>query len=453
MAGGRRIRLGVVSQWYDPEPAAVAGSICRTLVALGYETHVLTGFPNYPTGKVHSGYRIKPYQYELLRGVHVHRVALVPSHDRSAVRRAGNYLSYAMSAAARLRILRSVDVWLVNSTPATVALPAMVARAVFGRPYVLLIQDLWPDSVVESDFLARGRVLSAIERGIHAFCDASYRGAASIAVTSPGMAEILARRGVPTDRLTFVPNWVDETLFRPVAPDEALARELGLSGFTVMYAGNLGDLQCLETAIDAARLLADVADLRLVFIGTGVAEPRLRAAAEGAANVTFLGQQPVSLVPRLLALGDVQLVSLADLPLFHATLPSKLQSTLACGRPVLGSVPGDAARIIEQSGAGLAVPPGDARALADAIRRLHALGPEMREAMGAAGRHYYLNHMSAEVGGTALARLLKHAAGGAEPTGRSRPPCPDDDHCPTPTDHTAPDEAEADLVRDGSPHA
>ncbi len=431
MADGHRIRLGVVSQWYDPEPAAVAGCICRVLVALGYETHVLTGFPNYPTGRTYPGYRIRPYRYEMSQGVHVHRVALLPSHDRSAVRRAGNYLSYAMSAAARPRILRSVDVWLVNSTPATVALPAMVGRALFGRPYVLLIQDLWPESVVESGFVPRGRALSMIERGIHTFCHASYRGAASIAVTAPGMAEILARRGVPADKLAFVPNWADETLFHPVPRDEALARDLGLGGFTVMYAGNLGDLQGLETAIDAARLLGDVPGLRLVFVGTGIAETRLQAAADGAANVTFLGRQPVSLMPRLLALGDVHLVSLADRPLFHSTLPSKLQSTLACGRPVVGSVPGDAARLVERSGAGLAVPPGDALALAGAIRRLHGLEPEAREAMGQAGRRYYLDHMSAAVGGAALARLLEQAAGTAAP---------------------APHEAEAALTPDGSPH-
>jgi colanic acid biosynthesis glycosyl transferase WcaI len=431
MAQTQQIRLGVLSQWYEPEPAAVAGSISRSLVALGYETHVLTGFPNYPDGKFYPGYKIKPYQYEHVAGVHVHRVALVPSHDRSPARRAVNYLSYAASAATRLRILRSVDVWLVNSTPATVALPAMVAQAVLGRPYVLLIQDLWPESVVESGFVARGRALSAMERGIHTFCDASYRRAAAVAVTGPGMADILRRRGVPDSKLIFVPNWVDETVFRPVPRDDALARGLGLDGFVVMYAGNLGELQGLETAIEAARLLRDITDLRLVFVGSGVAEPRLRAAAEGAGNVTFLGRQPGDRMPQLLALGDVQLISLMNVPLLHSTLPSKLQSTLASGRPVIGSVPGDAARIIEQSGAGLAVPPGDPNALADAVRRLYALSPEAREAMGQAGRRYYLDRMSAGVGSVTLAGLLERAV----TTHRGRAP------------------ARQRQTNDGSPHA
>lgn len=410
------MRLGVISQWYDPEggSAAVAGAICRSLAAQGHELHVLTGFPNYPTGRVYPGYRIRPYQYERRAGVHVHRVPLLPSHDRSALRRAATYLSFGGSAAARWRILRSADAWLVYSTPATAALPALVARARYRRPYVLLVQDLWPDTVVDSGFLGPGWLRNVAVRGIHGFCDASYRRAAAVVVTSPGMAELLRGRGVPGDKLSVVPNWVDETVFRPVPRDPELAKRLGLAGFlagfVVMYAGSLGELQGLETAVEAARLLADLPDLRLVLAGSGVTEPRLRALARGMSNVVFLGQQPPERMPDLLALGDVQLVSLRDLPLCHVTLPSKLQATLAAGRPVVGAVPGDAARLIERSGAGQAVPPGDPVALADAIRSLHALPPDAREKLGQAGRQYYLDHLSAGVGSAALADVLTQAA-------------------------------------------
>jgi glycosyltransferase involved in cell wall biosynthesis len=406
------MRLGMISQWYDPEggSAAVAGAICRSLAGLGHEMHVLTGFPNYPTGQVYPGYRIRPYQYERRAGVHVHRVPLVPSHDRSAMRRAMTYLSFGASAAARRTILRSVDAWLVYSTPATAALPALVAQALYRRPYVLLVQDLWPDTVVDSGFVRRGRLLGAAVRGIHAFCDASYRRASAVVVTAPGMADAIRDRGVPAGKLSVVPNWVDETVFRPVPRDRALARELGLAGFVVMYAGSLGDLQGLETAIEAVRLLGDLADLRLVFAGSGVAEPRLREAAGGMANVVFLGQQPPGRMAGLLALSDVQLVSLRDRPLFHSTLPSKLQATLAAGRPIVGAVPGDAARLVTRSGAGLAVPPGDPVALAAALRQVHALSPGAREAMGQAGRQYYLDFLSARVGGAALADVLTQAA-------------------------------------------
>jgi glycosyltransferase involved in cell wall biosynthesis len=406
------VRFGVISQWYDPEggSAAVAGAICRSIAAQGHELHVLTGFPNYPTGRVYPGYRIRPYQYEHRAGVHVHRVPLLPSHDRSARRRAVTYLSFGASAAARSRILGSVDAWLVYSTPATAALPALVARARHRRPYALLVQDLWPDTVVDSGFLRPGRLRDATVRGIHAFCDASYRRAAAVVVTAPGMAEVLRGRGVPAGKLSVVPNWVDESVFRPVPRDPGLAERLGLTGFVVMYAGSLGELQGLETAVEAARRLADLPDLRLVFAGSGVAEPRLRDATRGMSNVVFLGQQPPGAMAGLLALGDLQLVSLRDRPLCHATLPSKLQATLAAGRPVVGAVPGDAARLIERSGAGLAVPPGDPDALAAAIRRLYELPAGAREQLGQAGRRYYLDQLSARVGGAALADVLTRVA-------------------------------------------
>lgn len=407
------MRIGMISQWYDPEEGspAVAGAIARSLLALGHEVHVLTGFPNYPTGTVYPGYRIRWYQYENRAGVHVHRVPLIPSHDRSALRRAVSYLSYAVSASTRWGLLRRMDAWLVYSTPATVVAPAMLARAVFRRPYVMLIQDLWPDTVTESGFVREGRVLTAATRALHAFCDASYRGAAEIAVTSPGMAEILIERGVAARRLSVVANWVDETVFRPVPRDPALARQLGLTGFVVMYAGSLGDLQGLDQVLEAAALVADLPEVRFAFVGSGVAEARLRRAAAGLANVTFLGRQPVERMTEVMACGDVQLVSLKDLPLFRSTLPSKVQAALASGRVVLGAVAGDAGRLIRRSGAGLAVPPQRPRALAEAVRRLYALDPREREAMGQAGRRFYLDHLSERVGSATLSDLLRRAAG------------------------------------------
>jgi glycosyltransferase involved in cell wall biosynthesis len=409
------VRIGVVSPCYDPEEgsAAVAGAICRGLAGLGHRVHVLTGFPNYPTGRIFPGYRLRRYQYEHRDGVHVHRVPLLASHDRSAWRRAATYLSFAVAASCTPRLLRAMDAWLVVCSQATTALPAMVARSLFGRPYVLLLQDLWPQTVAESGFVRRGPMLTAMVRGLQAFCDASYRRAAAVAVTSPGMATALLDRGVRDSALRVVPNWVDESLMRPVRPDPTLAARSGLVGFVVMYAGSLGDLQGLETAVEAVRLLPDIPELRLAFIGSGVAEERLRAAAQGDDRILFLGQRPPANIPALLALGDVQLVSLKDLPLFRATLPSKLQAVLACGRPVLGCVAGDAAAVIEGSGAGLAVPPGDARALAAAIRHMHDLGAPPREAMGRAGRRFYLDHLSARVGAGVLADLLAHAAGGS----------------------------------------
>jgi glycosyltransferase involved in cell wall biosynthesis len=408
------MRLGVISPCYDPETgsAAVAGGICRFLARAGHNVHVLTGFPNYPTGEIYPGYRLKRYHYEYRAGVHVHRVPLLPSHDRSALRRALTYLSFAASASAKWNILRSMDAWLVISSQATVALPAILARQLFGRPYVLYIQDLWPDTVVASGFIRQGRLLDLTARAISGFCEASYQRASAVAVTAPGMAAILRQRSVPPEKITVVPNWVDEGVFRPVPRDERLAAEFGLDGFTIMYAGILGDVQGLETAIEALKFLPDLPDLRLAFVGSGVAETGLRALAEADERVRFLGSHPVERTVRFMALSDVQLVSLQDRPPFHHILPSKLQAAMACGKPIIASAPGDAAHAVHESRAGLVAPPGDPAELSSAMRLLHGFNPQIREAMGRFGRKYYMDKMSAQVGGSRLSDLVTCALGG-----------------------------------------
>jgi glycosyltransferase involved in cell wall biosynthesis len=408
------MRVGMVTQFYDPEggSAAVPGAIARALVARGHDVHVLTGFPNYPSGQLALGYRVRPYQFEARDGVSVHRVPLMPSHDRSVMRRSTNYLSFALSAAIRPLLLRKADVWLVYSSPATAALPAMVAKTLFGRPYVLLVQDLWPDSVVGSGFVRSGVALRAMIGLLEGFCRASYALSSAVAVTSPGMAKVLGERGVPDAKLAVVPNWVDEALFRPL--EAPAVRPAGLDGFVVMYGGNIGDLQGLDTAVEALALLPDLPDLRLVFVGSGIAEERLRQAAARDRRVVFLGQQPADRMPDLMAASDVQLVSLKDLPLFRSTVPSKLQAVLAAGRPVVAALAGDARQLVEDAGAGVAVAPEDPAALAAAIRRLYELPVAEREALGRRGREYYVNFLSEEVGRVALEGLLGRALSGPE---------------------------------------
>lgn len=409
------MRFGMVTQWYDPEPgsAAVPATIARSLAGLGHEMHVLTGFPNYPSGRLAEGYALRPYRYERMRDVHVHRVPLLPNHDRSAVRRAGNYLSFAAAATVGSAVLRRSEAVLVYSTPATVAVPALVAQVRSGPPYVLLIQDLWPDTVLESGFLSSPRVRAAAERVLGRFCDLTYRRAQAIAVTSPGMAEVLQSRGVPESKISLVPNWVDEEAFRPRAKNGAALRQAGVpDGFTVMYAGSLGDLQGLETLVDAVDRLPGSVPAQLVLVGAGVAESRLRemVSRRSLSNVHFLGQRPVGDMGPLLAASDVQVVCLRDLPLFRSTLPSKVQATLASGRAIVASAPGDAARVVTESGAGIAVAPERPDDLAAAMRRLYDAGELEREAMAARGRRHYEQHFAEAVGSRKIEALLVDAA-------------------------------------------
>ncbi len=407
------VRVGMISQWYDPErgSAALSGVIARRLRAEGLSIRVLTGFPNYPEGKIYPGYRQRLLQRETYGGVQIARTPLWANHSTSVVPRLGNYLSFAASASlGALRVLRSSDVSYVFCTPATVGIPALLLRKLCGVPYVLQIQDLWPDSVTASGFLNPGLARLA-DRVLNAYCDALYRSADHITVISPGMVERIVARGIPRTKVSFISNWADEAVFRPADRNADLAAEIGITApFNVMYAGNLGEYQELPLLLEAAALLKDHADIGFVIVGGGVVEARLREMAEGLGNVVFIPAQPMDQMGKLMALGDLHYVSLADKPLFRITLPSKLQATMAAGRAIIGALTGDAADAVRAAGAGVVLAERSARALAAAIVDFRE-NPERVEACAKRARQYYLQHYSEQVSARRLARLLRTAAG------------------------------------------
>jgi len=407
----------MMSQWYDPErgSAMTSGNIARALRARGNDVQVVTGFPNYPDGVVYPGYKMRPYQREVMEGVTVHRAPLYMSHDDLPRRRATNYLTFAASASAVATTkLGSVDATLVHWSPATVAIPAMTRRLLRRTPYVIHVQDLWPETVTASGFLAEG-AHNRVETMLHRFCDSVYRHATSIAVTSPGMAGRIMARGVSSQKITVVPNWADERYFHPTTPSKATIDAVGPRfPFTVMYAGAMGHVQALETLIDAAIILREHPEIGILLVGGGVAEGFLkdRAQRAGLTNIRFVAPQPVESMADVLALGDVQIIGLRDLPLFQATLPSKVQATLAAGRPIICAVDGDAARVIRESGGGIVTAPESPAEMAKAILAIAGMSPDERVAIGERGRLYYQNELSEDHGSQVLDELLHDAAEG-----------------------------------------
>ncbi|MDB4948262.1 MAG: glycosyltransferase [Gemmatimonadetes bacterium] len=389
------LRILLLSQYYDPEPFkgdALGGGLVRR----GHRVTAVTGFPNYPLGRTYEGYRQRPWQWERRRGVRVLRLPMYPDHTRSAVRRALTYGTFAASASTLGPALCGPqDVMWVYHPPLTVAGPALAISRLRRVPFVLEIQDLWPETLAATGMVGSPRLLGAVGRAAMAL----YRRASALVVISEGFKRNLAAKGVPADKVHVIPNWADEEVYRPVAPDPALARRWGLEGrFNVMFGGNLGPAQGLGTVLDAADRLRGLPDVQLVLVGEGVDREGLeRSAAErGLTNVRFLPRQPPEAMPALYALADALLLHLRRDPLFEITIPSKTLAYLACGRPVLCAVPGDAAEAVLGAGAGVACPSEDPAALAEAVRTLHAMPSLRREAMGAAGRAAYLALYSQE---------------------------------------------------------
>lgn len=420
------MRILLVAQYFDPEPHLKGLVFARELVRQGHEVEVLTGFPNYPGGELYPGYRLRLWQREAVEGIRITRVPLYPSHDGSALNRALNYLSFAFSAAL-------LGPWLVERPQAihahhgnaTTALPAWVLGMLHGAPFVLDIQDLWPDSISASGMLPRwaGFFVPLMA----AWCRFIYWRAGLISVLSPGLRRTLVDRGVPASKITVISNWCDEAQAEPGPLDPAEAAQMA-GRFNVLFAGNMGVMQGLEVVLGAAERLASKApEVQFVLVGDGVERARLEAEAQarGLGNVRFLPRRPVAAMGGLLHAADALLVHLKDDPLFEVTIPSKIQAYLAAGRPILCGVKGDGAALVREAGAGLLFPPEDAGALAEAVLALLRMPAEDRAALGRAGRSHYRARLSVAAGTAAFVRALRSARGGSGDPYDGEPPAPE----------------------------
>ena len=393
------MRILLLTQWFDPEPTFKGLVFARELVRRGHDVEVLTGFPNYPGGKLYPGYRIRPWRCEILDGIRVVRVALYPSHDRSSWRRMLNYATFALSASVLGPLLvKRPDVVYAYHPPATVALPALVIKMLRRSPVVYDIMDLWPDTVRASGMISGRRILGMLGR----WCNFVYHRMDQLTVVSPGFRTILLSRGLQPGKVHAIYNWCDEERISAPGRDPELARELGFAGrFNIVFAGTMGLAQNLETVLEAARICRERCPAaRFVFVGGGIEKARLEELARGMAldNVVFLNRQPVERIGSILALADVLLVHLKDDPLFCITIPSKTQAYMAAGKPILMAVRGDAAKLVERAGAGLSCEPGNALALADAVTRMSAMQRAELDAMGTAGRSFYDRELSLRAG-------------------------------------------------------
>ena len=405
------MHVGFITQWFDPEPgpAALPGALARGLAARGHEVTVLTGFPNYPTGKIAEGYRQRPLHRERVAGVEVVRTPLYANHDSSAARRIANYGSFAASSAALgAPSLRHVDALYVNYSPITTALPMWAAQAWSGARVVLDVSDLWPDTMLAAGLGGGGALYSAASGFLHAWTNAMYRSSDSVTYISPGVGEILTSRGVDRAKLHYIPKWTNQET--PPGGGSSMRAELGISDSTLVitYAGTLGEAQGLSSLVEALGMIDG--DVVCLLAGSGTAESSLRRQAEGNPRVRFLGRLPFERMPDLMATTDLGYISLSDHPLSPITMPSKTQANLAAGVPLLVSAPGDLARLVREHRVGLATPPQDAKALSDAMIEAARIPRSELKSMGARARDVYEQHFSLDRGVAQFETLLQQAA-------------------------------------------
>jgi len=391
------VRLLVLTQYFWPENFLI-NDVVAGLVARGHEVVVHTGLPNYPGGRHFDGYgALGPFREEY-RGARVRRVPLVLRGSGGAVRLVLNFLSFAASAtllapfAARGRF----DAILVyEPSPMTIGVPARALRALKRAPLAFWVQDLWPESLSATGAVRNGAILALVEALIRWI----YRGCDRVLVQSEAFIPSVEAHGVPRSRIRYLPNSADPFYRRISASvNDAEASELP-SGFRVMYAGNIGAAQDFPTILAAAELLKGGQDIHWIVLGDGRMRPwveeEVRTRGLGA-TFHLLGARAPERMPRYFAHADVLLATLRREPIFAYTIPSKIQSYIACGRPVIAALEGEGGRIIREAGAGWVVPPEDPKALADAVLAARALAKPELDAMGSRGELWFREHFERE---------------------------------------------------------
>ncbi len=401
------MRILVVTQYFWPENFRI-NDLAVGLQQKGHKVTVLTGKPNYPSGRFYDGYGFFSRSRETHEGMEVIRAPLLPRGRAGGFRLALNYLSFAFAAAlsAAFSCRDKYDVIFVYApSPITVALPAIVLRWIRGAPIMLWVQDLWPESVSAAAGIRSVWILRPIERMVKFIYGRSDR----ILVQSEAFRPSIQGLGVNGERITYLPNSA-ESLYKPVVlPQDAEERALVPPGFRIMYAGNIGAAQSFETILAAAERLKSYPDIHWVVLGDGRAAPWVRAqiAERGLAGcVHLLGRYPMEAMPRYFSLADVMLVTLRDEPIFELTIPGRVQSYLACGRPILAGLNGEGARVVREAGAGLTAAAENADALADAALMMYKKPKHERDAMGTRGREYFLAHFESGMLMDRLERLM-----------------------------------------------
>jgi glycosyltransferase involved in cell wall biosynthesis len=384
------LKVLIANQYYWPENFRI-NDVAKTLVENGIEVEVLTGKPNYPRGEIFDGYRAWGYQREVHDGIIIHRIPLMP-RGNGGVRLALNYISFILSGlffAPWLLRRNKYDVIFVHGTsPILQTIPAIFLGWLKDCPVVLWVQDLWPESLSATGYVKNKLILKSVEHVVRFI----YRHVDLLLVQSEAFIAPVSALASGTP-VKYYPNSVDASFSVPAtacAPNvPGLSQE-----FSIMFAGNIGTAQAVEMIVEAAALLKDYADIQFVVLGDGSRRDWMlqEASSRNLHNLHMPGRFPVETMPSFMQKASVLLVTLADQEIFTATVPNKIQAYMAAGRPIIASLGGEGARLVEEAKAGLAVPAEDAGALADAVLKLYGMSAMEREQMGLQGQAYYRTH-------------------------------------------------------------
>ena len=388
---GGQMKILIVSQYFWPENFRI-NEVVESLVERGIEVEILTAKPNYPEGVIFPGYRAWGCQREQWKGAILHRVPLFPRGRNNRFRLLANYLSFVffglISGSWLVRKRRYDVIFVYGLSPILLAIPALFIGWLKGGKVVLWIQDLWPESLSATGYVRNQKVLKLVEQVVRFI----YRHTDLLLVQSRAFEDPVRALASGTP-IVYYPNSVDDTFAMPATDETPPVEGLG-EGFSVMFAGNIGAAQAVGVIVEAASLLREYADIHFVVLGDGSSREWMLKEVQqrGLTRFHLPGRFPVETMPGFMQKASALLVTLADQPIFAATVPNKVQAYMAAGRPIIACLNGEGARLVVEAEAGLATPAEDPRALADTILCLYRQSSDEREKMGDNGRRYYQEH-------------------------------------------------------------
>lgn len=385
------MRILIVTQYFWPENFKIT-DFAVNFQEMGHEVCVLTGIPNYPNGKFYKGYGLFYPKCEYYGHIKIIRTILLPRGKSSNLRLLINYLSFALFAsfASIFRISGKFDlIFVFEISPVTVVIPAIVIKKIRKIPIVLWILDLWPESVY-----ALVKINSImIRKSLDKLVNFIYKHSDLILVSSKGFVNSITKRNFRHDRIRYAPNWAEDIVIQLNNKFINLQyKDLPENGLKIMYAGNLGDAQDFESIISAAEALKGHKNIYWILIGDG----RKRAWIERnvsekglSENVFLLGSYPIETMPYFFSKADFMLLALKGEDIFSLTVPAKLQTYMANGKPILAMINGETAKIIMEAKAGFVSDAGNVIDFTNNVLKAHSMNEKQRKTLGENARLYY----------------------------------------------------------------